>query len=129
MVNKLQSVTITGTIPAAGTGVIAYSDPIRGWIESVEVDYPAHACTVDIDSYASTVTQTILDLASASTDAVYYPRTPLHTYTGAAIDLSDAEGGDTAMYGRFAITGKLKLTVASGTAEETVTVKINYEEY
>ncbi len=115
-------------IPTGATGTTAYSQVIRGKILKVGVDYNTAACTVDLDSADEAKAQKILDLASASTDAAYYPRTPLHKYDGSAIDLSDAEGGDIAMYGEFLVNGRLLLTLASGTAGHSVTVHVTVEE-
>jgi len=117
----------SGSIAADGSA-IAYSVPIRGKILAVGVGYPAHTCTVDLDSQGEATDQKILDLAAASTDATYYPRTPVHTYTGTAVDLSDTEGGNNAQYESFVVYGRIKLTIASGTAAESVSVYIMVEE-
>lgn len=117
----------SGAIIAAGTAS-AYSIPIRGKILAVGVDYPAHTCTVDLDSDGEASAQKILDLAAASTDATYYPRTPVHDYTGATVDLSDTEGGNTAQYEPFVVYGRVKLSIAAGTAGESVSVYITVEE-
>lgn len=69
-----------------------------------------------------------LDLAAANTDATYYPRIPVHTYTGTAVDLSDTEGGNTAQYEPFVVYGRIKLSLASGTAGDTVSVYLIVEE-
>ena len=50
----------------------------------------------------------------------------MHDYQGSALDLSDTEGGDTAVYGKFVVYGKLRLTLASAAAAETVTMTITY---
>jgi len=115
----------SGALDGTGTAT-AYSPLINGKILSVEVNYPSNACTVDIDSQEG-VSQKILDLASASTDAVVYPRVALEDNTGTALDLSDTEGGDTAVYGHFIVHGRLKLTIASGTQNDEVVVFVNVE--
>lgn len=126
--SKIRTYRWTATIPTGGTGATAYSNVIRGKILKVGVDYNTAACTVDLDSADEATAQKILDLASGNTDATYYPRTPLHTYDGTAIDLSDTEGGDIAMYGEFVVNGRLLLTLASGTAGHSVTVHVTVEE-
>jgi len=126
--SRIRTYRWTATIPAGGTGATAYSPVIRGKILKVGVDYKTAACTVDIDSADEATAQKILDLASASTDKTYYPRTQLHKYDGTAIDLSDTEGGDIAMYGEFVVNGRLLLTLASGTAGHSVTVHVTVEE-
>ena len=103
------------------------SEVIHGEIVSVEINYPANTCTVDLNSQQA-IGQEILNLAAANTDTVVYPRTPLHDETGTALDLSDAQGGDTALYGEFVIHGRLKLDLASGTNGEKVTIHINVRE-
>lgn len=131
MVMEYTRYKITGTIAAGATTVTASSKPIRGRIVSVEIIYPVHTCTLDLDVNTGTglQTQKILDLAASNTDTVKYPETPLHDYTGAAINLSDASGGNTAKYGPFMVFGTILMSIAAGTAGETITVYVNAEEY
>lgn len=102
-----------------------YSIPIRGRILSVHIDYPAHACTVDLDT-DEPVSQKVLDLASASTDAVYYPRTPVCNNSGSENVYFE---GTNKVHTDFTVFGRVKLTVASGTATEEVKVYLLVEEY
>jgi hypothetical protein len=118
----------TATIAAGATTATAYSPTIRGKILKIGVDYNTAACTVDIDTDGETNAQKILDLASANTDATYYPMVALQDNTGTALDLSDTEGGDVAMYGYFVVYGRIKLSLASGTATHSVTVHVTVEE-
>lgn len=124
----IRNVRWTATIAAGATGATAYGPPIRGRILKIGVDYTTAACTVDLDTDGETNAQKVLDLASASIDATYYPRVALHDNTGTALDLSDAQGGDVAMYGHFVVYGRLLLTLASGTATHSVTVHVTVEE-
>jgi hypothetical protein len=117
----------SGSIAADGSAT-AYSSTIRGRILAVGVDYPTHTCTVDLDTNGEASDQKILDLSAANTDATYYPRTPVHTYNGSAVDLSDDQGGNTAQYEPFVVYGRIKLTIASGTEDESVSVYIVVEE-
>jgi len=117
----------SGSIAADGSAS-AYSTPIRGKILAVGVNYPAHTCTVDLDTDGEASAQKIIDLAAANTDATYYPRVAVHDNTGSAIDLSDTEGGNTAQYEPFVVYGRVKLTIASGTEDESVSVYIMVEE-
>ena len=117
----------SGAIDASGDAV-AYSIPVRGKILKIGVNYPTNTCTVDLDSQGEVTDQKIIDLSAANTDATYYPMIALHGNTGSALDLSDTEGGDVAMYGHFAVYGRIKLTIASGTADEEVSVTIVVEE-
>lgn len=126
--SKIAKYKISSGAIAADGSASAYSIPIRGRILAVGVDYPAHNCTVDLDTNGEASAQKILDLAAANTDATYYPRVAVHDKTGAAIDLSDAEGGNTAMYEPFLVYGRVKLTIASGTAGESVSIYLMVEE-
>lgn len=125
---KIRNFRWTATIAAGQTGATAYSPPIRGRILKIGVDYTTNACTVDLDTDGETNAQKILDLSSSSTDATYYPMVALHDNTGSALDLSDSQGGDVAMYGNFVVYGRLLLTLASGTATHSVTVHVTVEE-
>ena len=117
-VRKFAPVTIasnigSATIPSVGGEVIA-----------VFVDYPAATCTVDINSTGEVVSQEILNLAAANTDVVIYPRRLLQDNTGVDLDPSDAQGGDTALYGKIAVFGGLTLTIAAGTNGQIVNVSV-----
>ena len=114
----------SGTIAADGTAS-AYSIPIRGRILAVGIDYPTNTCTVDLDSDGEASAQKILDLAAANTDKTYYPRTPVHTYTGAETVLWFTA---LKVHEPFVIYGRVKLSIASGTAGESVTVYLMVEE-
>jgi len=126
--SNIRKYKVSATIATGETTASAYSSPIRGRILAVGIDYPSNTCTVDLDSDGEASAQKILDLAAANTDVTYYPRTPVHTYDGSAVDLSDAEGGNTAQYEPFVIYGRVKLSVASGTAGDTVSVYLVVEE-
>lgn len=128
MASKITKYKLSGTISAAGTVDVYSGHVARGRIVTVQVDYPAHTVTVDLKTDEA-VAQTILDLAAANTDVTIYPRTPVQDYTGSDVDLSDAEGGNTAQYEEFCVFGRLRLVCASGTAAETVTVHVYVEEY
>lgn len=129
MPSKIQRIRINSGAADASGDASAYCNPVTGKILAVHVNYPTNTCTVDIDTDGELKSQKIIDLAAANTDAVYYPRVALHDNTGTAIDLSDTEGGDTAMYGEFVVHGRLKLTIASATEGESVTVDVIYEAY
>ena len=126
--SKITKYKVSATIPAGETGITAYSIPIRGKILAVGIDYDTNTCTVDLDSAGEAADQKILDLAAANTDVVIYPRTPVQDYTGVDVDLSDAEGGNTAQYEHFVVYGRILLTLASGTAGDTVSIELIVEE-
>lgn len=124
----IRQINITATIPAGETTATTTSETtIHGKILKVDVNYPTNTVTVDLDTVGEQKVQKIMDLAAANTDVTYYPRVALEDNTGSALDLSDTEGGDVAMYGHFVVFGKITLSLASGTAGEGVTVGITYE--
>lgn len=126
--SNIRRYKVSATIATGETTASAYSSPIRGRILAVGINYPSNTCTVDLDSDGEASAQKILDLSAANTDTTLYPRTKRQDYTGSDLDLSDDEGGDTAVYGPFVVYGRVKLSVASGTAGDTVSVYIVVEE-
>lgn len=127
--NKITAYSLTGTIAADGTITATTNNPIHGFLEAVEINYPAATCTVDLDATSGVKGQKLMDLAASNTDIVIYPRVQLQDNTGTALDLSDAQGGDTKAYGRFPIAGLVTMSVAAGTATQSVTVRFIVEEY
>lgn len=125
----IKQISITATIAAgASTATQTSGTTIHGKILKVDVNYPAHTVTVDLDTVGERKAQKILNLAAASADVTLYPRVALEDETGTALDLSDEQGGNTAVYGPFVVYGKITLSLASGTAGEAVTVGITYED-
>jgi hypothetical protein len=122
--SKITKYKISATIAAGATAASVYSVPIRGKVLAVGVDYPSHVCTVDLDTDGEASAQKILDLASASTDATYYPRTSSQDNAGADVTFD----GTNEIYEPFVVYGRIKLSLASGTATETVTVYLMVEE-
>jgi len=114
----------SGAIAADGSAS-AYSVPIRGKILAVGVDYPTNTCTVDLDTDGEASAQKIIDLAAANTDATYYPRTPVCTYSGAQTVYWE---GTNKVYEPFVVYGRVKLTIAAGTEDEVVKVYLIVEE-
>lgn len=109
----------SGPIAADGTAT-AVGRFMKGEIFSVEINYPANTCTVDLDSQEAVV-QKIIDLAADNTDKVVYPRTSAQDNAGSAV----AYDGVNAIKVPFTVHGRVKLSIASGTAGEIVTVFIN----
>jgi len=122
--SKITKYKISATIAAGATSASAYSIPIRGKVLAVGVDYPTHTCTVDLDSDGEASAQKVLDLAAANTDITYYPRTSSQDNTGADVTFD----GTNEIYEPFVVYGRIKLSLASGTATETVTVYLMVEE-
>lgn len=109
----------SGPIAADGTAT-AVSRFMKGEILSVEINYPANICTVDLDIQEAVI-QKIIDLAADNTDKVVYPTTSAQDNTGSAV----AYDGTNAIKVPFAVHGRVNLSIASGTAGEIVTVFIN----
>lgn len=126
---RLNSYTLTATIAADGSGTATTSTDQsipRGKIYAVEVDYPANTVAVALTSKNLAATQAIMTLSAASTDAIYYPRVPVCTYTGAE---TIYWSGTAKVCEQFVIFGALIMTLSSGTAGQVVTMKIYIEEY
>jgi len=122
--SKLQRIRInSGAIDASGDAE-AYSEPVRGKILAVHVNYPTNTCEVDLTTDEA-VAQTILDLAAANTDIVIYPRVKIQNNAGTDITYD----GSNEVYDNYAVFDRLKLTIASGTATEEVTVDVLVEEF
>jgi len=126
-VGKIRQIRLVATVPTAGTGVTADSEVFHGEILKIAFDVTGNSMDINLDTLAEPKAQAILDY-TGNTDSTFYPRTALHDYQGSALDPSDTEGGDTALYGPFAVFGKVRLTLASAAAAETVTLTITYRE-
>ena len=113
----------SGSIAADGTAS-AYSVPIRGRILAVGVDYPENTCTVDLDSDGEASAQKILDLSAANTNATYYPRAFAQKIDGTTLLYTTGEEVPT----EFVVYGRVKLSIASGTAGQSVSVYLVVEE-
>jgi len=116
---------ISATIAAGQTTASAYSIPIRGRVLAVGVNYDTNTCTVDLDSDGEASAQKVLNLAAANTDVTLYPRTYAQDETGT--DLLYAAAGEKVPT-HFVVYGRVKLSLASGTAGDTVTVYLMVEE-
>jgi len=119
---------LSGAIDSSGDASVTTAHAIYGKVIAVGVNYPAATCEVDLDTVGDATAQKIVNLAAANTDVVIYPRVALEDVTGTALDPSDAQGGDTALYGEFAVAGPITLTIASGTEGQSVIVDILVEE-
>ena len=124
----MQTYNLTATVAAGATTATATTNGIvRGKIHAVAINYPTNTSTVDLDTVGGAKTQKILDLAAANTDVVVYPEVSLQDNTGSDIDLSDAQGGDTAKYDKYVVCSQLVLSLASATAGESVSIEILVE--
>lgn len=112
------------TIAAGETTAEAYTSNVKGRILNVGIDYPANTCTVDLDSQDEASSQKILDLAASNTDVVRYPRKAVEDITGTAVTYD----GTNEIYEPFVVNGRLKLSLASGTAGDSVSIAVQVEE-
>ena len=115
--------TIVATVPAGGTGVTADSETIHGEILKVAMDVTGNSMDINLDTLGEAKAQAILDI-TGNTDTTYYPQTEAVDYQGASLDSSDTEGGNVKNFTPFVVYGKLRLTLASAAAAETVTMTI-----
>jgi hypothetical protein len=122
--SNIRKYKVSATIAAGETTASAYSSAIRGRILAVGIDYPEHTCTVDLDSDGEAAAQKVLDLAAANTDTVKYPRKAIEDNTGTGVEYADGYP----IYEPYVVYGRIKLSLASGTAGETVSVTIVVEE-
>lgn len=120
---------LTATIAAAAsTATATFSDSKRslprGKVLAVEVNYPSHTVALTLIGTNDTVSQTLLNLSAASTDLVVYPRVPITTNASVAITYD----GTRAVYTEYLLYGDFVLSLASGTAGDSVTVTVYVEE-
>ena len=121
---NIRQYKVKATIAAGATTATAYSSAIRGRILAVGINYPAATCTVDLDSDGEFAAQKIADLAAANTDTIIYPRTPVQDNTGADVTFD----GTNEIYETFVVYGRIKLSLAAGTATQSVSVTLVVEE-
>ena len=138
---------IENTIGAGLTAGTTFSKPIRGKILSTRVEYtnstPVSSSDRDTNlfemnpSAPTTIAKAIQEIlnigglgaAPDDDNNVYYPETLAQDNTGTAINLSDAEGGNTAKYTPFLVFGRIMLSVTAATAGDITTVHLMVEEY
>ena len=113
--------TIVATVPAAGTGVTADSETINGEILKVSMDVTGNSMDINLDTLGEQSAQAILNY-TGNTDSTFYPRVASQDNAGTTLKYLST---DTATVGvPYAVYGKLRLTLASAAAAETVTMTI-----
>lgn len=117
--------TIIATVATGDTGVTADSEIIHGEILKVTMDVTGASMDINLDSLGEQKAQAIIDY-TGNTDTTFYPQTEAVDYQGASLDGSDASGGPVKKFTPFVVYGKLRLTLASAAAAETVTMTITY---
>lgn len=119
----IQQQTIVATVAAGATTATAETEMINGEILKVAMDVTGNSMDINLDSLGEQKAQAILDI-TGNTDTTYYPRTPTVDYQGAANSLYAATFP---VYVPFVVYGKLRLSLASAAAGETVTMTITYK--
>jgi len=119
MGNRVATKKFTLTTDAAGDATETTSFAINGEVLAVQVEYAGTApATTDLTLTSSAPSDTILSLANANTDNVFYPRNIVHDNTGVA-----AVGGDN-LFTPFIVQGTLTCTIAQGGNALTHTVTV-----
>lgn len=125
MIRRHQVVVTPAGVAGSATGDATSSAPINGRLLAVNVTFAAssHANTDTTIATTHTPTTTILTLTDVNTSAWYYPRHQVHGSTGAALTLD----GTRLMVDPLVLDDYVKVTVAQGTADKTVTVTLLVE--
>ena len=116
--------TITATVAAGATTATVDTEMIIGEIRKIDMDVTGASIDINLDTLGEQKAQAILDI-TGNTDTTYYPRTPTVDYQGAANSLYAATFP---VYVPFTVYGKLRLSLASAAAAETVTMTITYRQ-
>lgn len=128
MVSKYTMYRLSGTLDASGDLDITHEKTVRGKIDSVFIDYPAGNVEIKVVA-KGIVDQDIIDLSTANTDRVIYPRVQVQNSSGTNLNNSYDNTAVTALTDRFTIFGNLQLICDSGTAAQNVKVTVVVEEY
>ena len=115
--------TIIATIPAGETGVTADGDTIHGEILKVSFDVTGDSMDINLDSLGEQKAQAIIDY-TGNTDSTFYPRIASQDNAGTTLKYLSSDSATVGV--PFVVYGKLRLTLASAAAAETVTMTITY---
>lgn len=124
---QIRQIRLVATVAAGETTATVTSAFFHGEILKVAIDVTGDSMDINLDTLGELKAQAILNY-TGNTDTAFYPRVALENNTGSALDLSDTEGGNIAVYGPFVVFGKLVLSLASAAQTETVTMVITYRE-
>jgi len=122
---QIRQITIKATVPTAGTGVTADSETLHGEILKVAMDVTGNSMDINLDTLGEKKAQAIIDY-TGNTDSTFYPRVSSTDNAGTTLKYLST---DTATVGvPYTIFGKLRLTLASAAAAETVSMTITYRD-
>ena len=113
--------TITATVATGDTGATVDTEIIHGEILKVSWDVTGASMDINLDSLGEQKAQAIIDY-TGNTDSTFYPRTIAEKIDGT--DYLYVTGEEVPV--PFVVYGKLRLTLASAAAAETVTMTITY---
>ena len=114
--------TITATVAAGATGATVDTEMLIGEILKVDMDVTGASMDINLDSLGEQKAQAILNI-TGNTDSTYYPRVGVQDNAGTALVYIAA--GEIIPV-PYVVYGKLRLTLASAAAAETVTMTITY---
>lgn len=111
--SAIRTLSLQGTTDGSGDLTVNADHQISGYLERVDWIDGTLADGVDavltVQSVPSGTANTLMTLTDANNDATYYPRTLMHSETGAA--LTGTSGGDRT---RYLVMGVPRLVVADG---------------
>lgn len=126
MIRRHKIVVTPAGEAGAATGNTTSTAPINGRLWAVNVTFAAssHANTDTTIATTTAPTTTIITLTDTNTSGWYYPRHQAHSNAGAALTLD----GTRTLVDKLVLDDYVKVTVAQGTADKTVTVTLLVEE-
>lgn len=125
MIKRYQIVVTPKGSAGAATANTTSTAPINGVLRGVNVTFAAssHANTDTTIATTTAPVTTILTLTDVNTSAWYYPRHQVHGSTGTALTMD----GTRTLVEPLLIDDYVKVTVAEGTEDKTVTVTLLLE--
>ncbi len=121
---QIRQIRLVATVPTGETEVTVDSETIHGEILKVSFDVTGSSMDINLDTLGEAKAQAIIDY-TGNTDSTFYPRVAVSVNTG-----TESVTWFTAMkvYEPYVVFGKLRLTLASAAATETVTMMITYRD-
>ena len=113
--------TITATVAASATTATADTEIIHGEILKVTMDVTGSSMDINLDTLGEQKAQAILNI-TGNADTTYYPSVALENNAGAGVEYASGY----AIRTNFVVYGKLRLSLANATPDETVTMTITY---
>jgi len=113
-----QTVAITTASDGSAT---VYSNNVTGRVLAVVLSISGLDNTADFTITAEATTEAILSLSNTNTNAVYYPRTAVHTTAGVAATFDGTHG---ILEPITLANDRVKIVVAQGGATKTGTVYV-----